>query len=115
LVNFKIVISDKTGKSLSHELKDKDAQPFLGSKIGDSFDSSLVGLAGGKLQITGGSDKSGTPMRSDLHGEGKRVRKLLRGNMITEEIYQLNCILDGVNIVTPKAENSESPNTDLTK
>jgi small subunit ribosomal protein S6e len=72
-------------------------------------------------------------MRSDLHGgvkkyvllhtgvgmrdstEGKRVRKLLRGNMITEEIYQLNCILDGVNIVTPKAENSESPNTDLTK
>jgi len=64
LVNFKIVISDKLGKSLSHELKDKDAQPFLGSKIGDTFDSSLVGLAGGKLQITGGSDKSGTPMRS---------------------------------------------------
>jgi small subunit ribosomal protein S6e len=103
LVNFKIVISDKTGKSLSHELKDKDAQPFLGSKIGDSFDSSLVGLTGGKLQITGGSDKSGTPMRSDLHGgvkkyvllhtgvgmrdstKGKRVRKLLRGNMITEK------------------------------
>jgi small subunit ribosomal protein S6e len=47
--------------------------------------------------------------------EGKRVRKLLRGNMITEEIYQLNCILDGVNIVTPKAENSESPENDLPK
>jgi ribosomal protein S6E (S10) len=47
LVNFKVVISDKTGKSLSHELKDKDAQPFLGSKIGDTFDSSLVGLSGG--------------------------------------------------------------------
>ena len=52
MVNFKVVISDKTGKSLSHELKDKDAQPFLGSKIGDTFDSSLVGLSGGKLQIT---------------------------------------------------------------
>ena len=133
MVNFKIVISDKTGKSLSHELKDKDAQPFLGSKIGDSFDSSLVGLTGGKLQITGGSDKSGTPMRSDLHGGvkkyvllhtgvgmrdstvGKRVRKLLRGNMVTEEIYQLNCILDGVNIVTSKPENIESPNVESTK
>lgn len=121
MVNFKVVISDKTGKSLSHELKDKDAQPFLGSKIGDTFDSSLVGLSGGKLQITGGSDKSGTPMRSDVHGgvkkyvllntgvgmrdstEGKRIRKLLRGNMITEEIYQLNCILDGVTIPSSTA------------
>ena len=126
MVNFKIVISDKLGKSLSHELKDKDAQPFLGSKIGDTFDSSLVGLAGGKLQITGGSDKSGTPMRSDLHGGvkkyvllhtgvGKRVRKLLRGNMITEEIYQLNCILDGVNIVKSQPENIETSNSDSTK
>ena len=116
MVNFKVVISDKTGKSLSHELKDKDAQPFLGSKIGDSFDSSLIGISGGKLKITGGSDKSGTPMRSDVHGgvkkyillntgvgmrdstEGKRIRKLIRGNMITEEIYQLNCIIDGITI-----------------
>ena len=105
MVNFKIVISDKLGKSLSHELKDKDAQPFLGSKIGDTFDSSLVGLAGGKLQITGGSDKSGTPMRSDLHGgvkkyvllhtgvgmrdstEGKRVRK----KMIAIQVCHLRC------------------------
>jgi len=108
LVNFKVVISDKTGKSLSHELKDKDAQPFLGSKIGDSFDSSLIGISGGKLKITGGSDKSGTPMRSDVHGGVKkyvllstgvgnrseaRIRKLVRGNMVTEEIYQLNCML----------------------
>jgi len=126
LVNFKVVISDKTGKSLSHELKDKDAQPFLGSKIGDTFDSSLVGLSGGKLQITGGSDKSGTPMRSDVHGgvkkyvllitgvgmrdstDGKRVRKLLRGNMITEEIYQLNCILDGATIPSSTKENPKT-------
>jgi small subunit ribosomal protein S6e len=46
---------------------------------------------------------------------GKRVRKLLRGNMVTEEIYQLNCILDGVNIVTSKPENIESPNVQPTK
>jgi small subunit ribosomal protein S6e len=28
--------------------------------------------------------------------EGNRIRKLIRGNMITEEIYQLNChLIDG--------------------
>ena len=123
LVNFKVVLSDKTGKSLSYELKDKDAQPFLGSKIGDTFDSSLIGISGGKLQITGGSETSGTPMRSDVHGgvkkyvllntgvgmrdstEGKRIRKLIRGNMITEEIYQLNCILDGAAIPSTEDKN----------
>lgn len=128
MVNFKLVVSDNKGKSISYELKDKDAQPFLGGKIGDSYDSNIVGLVGGKLKVTGGSDKSGTPMRSDVHGgvkkyvllskgvgmndstEGKRVRKLIRGNMITEEIYQLNCILEGVDLEKPasRTENNES-------
>ena len=27
-------------------------------------------------------------------GEGTRVRKLVRGNTITEEIYQLNCVME---------------------
>ena len=26
-------------------------------------------------------------------GGGQRIRKLVRGNMVTEEIYQLNCAL----------------------
>ena len=81
---------------------------MLGSRIGSTIDSSVIGVAGGKLKITGGSDKSGTPMRSDVHGGVKkyvllstgvgnrseaRLRKLVRGNMVTEEIYQLNCML----------------------
>ena len=63
------------------------------------------------MKVTGGSDKSGTPMRPDVHGGvkkyvllskgigirniggGYRIRKLVRGNMVTEEIYQLNCVL----------------------
>ena len=111
MVQFKLVISDTKGKSISQELKDKSAQPLLGSKIGDIIDSSVVGISAGKIRITGGSDKSGTPMRQDVHGgvkkyillsrgvgmqdikEGNRIRKLVRGNMITEEIYQLNCLL----------------------
>lgn len=113
LAQFKVVISDGTGKSVSQELKDKVAIPLLGLKIGDVIDSNIVGIDG-KMQITGGSDKSGTPMRPDLHGgvkkyillargvgmrnrtQGIRIRKLIRGNMVTEEIYQLSSkLLEG--------------------
>lgn len=111
LAQFKLVISDTKGKSITQELKDRAAQPLLGSKIGDIIDSSIVGISGGKMKFTGGSDKSGTPMRPDVHGgvkkyvllsrgvgmrniiDGNRLRKLVRGNMVTEEIYQLNCQL----------------------
>jgi len=108
LAQFKLVISDTKGRTIDQELKDRAAQPMLGSRIGSTIDSSVIGVAGGKLKITGGSDKSGTPMRSDVHGGVKkyvllstgvgnrseaRLRKLVRGNMVTEEIYQLNCML----------------------
>ncbi|VFJ13694.1 S6e family ribosomal protein [Candidatus Nitrosocosmicus franklandus] len=111
MVEFKVVISDSTGKSTTQDLKDKSAQPLLGSKLGDVLESSIFGLNEGKVKLTGGSDKSGTPMRSDLHGAtkkyvlmtkgvgmrnlqpGERKRKLVRGNLVTEEIYQLNCQL----------------------
>ena len=112
MAHFKLVISDASGKSTSQELRDRAAQPLLGSRIGDTLDSSVIGLTEGKIRITGGSDKSGTPMRQDVHGgvkkyvllsygvgmqsvgEGTRVRKLVRGNTITEEIYQLNCVME---------------------
>jgi len=50
---------------------------FLGKKIGDVVDGIFVGegektLAGYKLEITGGSDKTGTPMRSDLIGGSRQ-------------------------------------------
>jgi small subunit ribosomal protein S6e len=108
LAQFKLVVSDTKGKTIAQELKDRAAQPLVGSRIGNVIDASVIGVAGGKLKITGGSDKSGTPMRSDVHGGVKkyvllstgvgnrseeRVRKLVRGNMVTEEIYQLNCML----------------------
>ncbi|MGI0025068.1 MAG: S6e family ribosomal protein [Nitrososphaera sp.] len=108
MAQFKLVISDTKGRSMTQELKDRAAQPMLGSRIGGVVDSSVIGIAGGKLKITGGSDKSGTPMRQDVHGGVKRyillstgvgnrsetrIRKLVRGNMVTEEIYQLNCML----------------------
>ena len=112
LTNFKLTISDIKGKSLSKELKDNDANPLLGLQLGNETDATIVGLTG-KLKLTGGSDKSGVPMRNDIHGAarkrvllskgvglqdaetGQRTRKLMRGNTISEEIYQINCKFDG--------------------
>ena len=112
LANFKVTISDIKGKSISKELKDSDANSLLGLQLGNETDASVVGL-NGKLKLTGGSDKSGVPMRNDIHGAarkyvllskgvglqaaetGQRVRKLMRGNTVSEEIYQVNCKFDG--------------------
>ena len=112
MANFKLTISDIKGKSLSKELKDSDANPLLGLQLGNETDATVVGLTG-KLKLTGGSDKSGVPMRNDVHGAarkrvllskgvglpdaktGDRARKLIRGNTISEEIYQINCKFDG--------------------
>ncbi len=108
MAQFKLVVSDpSTGKSEAHEVKDAGAQLLLGHKIGDVVDVSTIGLAG-KVEITGGSDRAGFPMRSDVLGggknyvlltsgvgykateEGAKRRKLVRGNMINEEIFQVN-------------------------
>ena len=124
MTNFKLTVSDIKGKSVTKELKDNDGNPLLGLQIGNETDAVIVGLKG-KLKITGGSDKSGVPMRSDIHGAarkrvllskgiglqdaetGQRVRKLMRGNTISEEIYQLNCKYDGELPVEAPEETTE--------
>ena len=128
MANFKITISDTKGKSITKELKDNDASPLLGLLVGQETDASLVGLEG-KIKITGGSDKSGIPMRGDLLGtarkrvlipkgvglqdtkKGLRKRKLLRGNTISEEIYQINSKYNAeIKLEEPKKEEiAEAP------
>jgi len=124
LATFKLNISDKKGKTISKEVKEKDANPFLGLQVGSELDAALVGEAG-KLKVTGGSDKSGVPLRPDIHGGarkyillsqgvglrnaeiGQRVRKLIRGSTITEEVYQINCFLDGELKIEEKPQEAE--------
>jgi small subunit ribosomal protein S6e len=104
----------------------------VGLNIGNEIDAATVGL-GGKIRITGGSDKSGVPMRADIHSgsrkyvllskgiglndaeKGKRVRKLVRGNTISEEIYQINCRYDGeIKIENPsEATQDNSDNKEV--
>lgn len=64
---------DNNGRSYNMTVSGNNLSQFLGKKIGDLVDGIFVGegeqtLAGYKLKITGGSDKTGTPMRSDLSG-----------------------------------------------
>ena len=124
-----MTISDKKGKSLTRELKDKEANPLIGAKIGTEIDAALAGLSG-KMKITGGSDKSGVPLRFDIHGaarkyillskgvglrdaeKGERIRKLIRGNTISEEVYQVNCKYDGeLKIEEPAKEEPQKEDT----
>ncbi len=109
MAKFKIIVGDpETGKSQSLEVEGARAVPLIGRKLGEVVDGSVVGMGGHKMQITGGSDKDGFPMRPNVHGgvrarvvlsegvgfhpsrKGERRRKTLRGNVITEEIVQIN-------------------------
>ncbi|MBS7636732.1 30S ribosomal protein S6e [Candidatus Bathyarchaeota archaeon] len=109
MAKFKVIVSDPAdGTSKTVELEDARAAPLIGKKIGDVIDGSVVGLPGFKVLITGGSDKDGFPMRPNVHGgvrrsvvlsggvgfnpqnEGERKRKRVRGNIITDEIVQVN-------------------------
>ncbi|MBS7608017.1 MAG: 30S ribosomal protein S6e [Candidatus Bathyarchaeia archaeon] len=122
MAKFKVIVSDpEDGTSKTVELEDARAVPLIGKKIGDVIDGAILGLAGYKVQITGGSDKDGFPMRTDVHGgvrrnvvlsggvgfnprkEGERRRKMVRGNVITDEIVQINMKI----IEKPKAKKAE--------
>ncbi len=103
---FKLVVSDpKTRKSYQKEVS---GEGILGKKIGDKFSGGVAGLEGYELQVTGGSDKDGFPMRKDVDGSarkrillsggvgfkpllgGQRKRKSIRGNTVSEDVAQVN-------------------------
>ncbi len=109
MAKFKVIVSDpEAGTSKIVELEEARAAPLIGRKIGESVDGSIVDLPAHKLKITGGSDRDGVPMRPNVHGgvrrkvilsggvgfnpqdKGERRRKTVRGNVITDEIVQIN-------------------------
>ena len=108
MASFKICVSDpKTGKTYQEEAKDAQAQPFIGKNIGETIKGESFDLVGYELQITGGSDFCGFPMRSGILGVRKRVsleggvgfrgadkgikkRKTVCGHKINESIVQIN-------------------------
>ncbi len=111
-VTFKAIVNDvKTGKSYNVAVTGHYANSLDGKNIGEIVDGIFVGLPGYKLKITGGSDKTGTPMRADMPGKkrrtvllsdglgfhekypGERKRVATRGSAISSEIVQINMIV----------------------
>ena len=109
MADFRAVINDtKDGMSYQTPVSGHHANSLIGKKIGDVVDGIFVGLPGFKLEITGGSDKDGFPMRKDLPGPrrkkllmtrgigfrdkkgGIRRRKNVRGNTIAPDTLQIN-------------------------
>jgi len=109
MAKFKVIVSDpETGTSKVVELEEARAVPFIGRRVGETIDGAVVDLPAHKVQILGGSDKDGVPMRGNVHGgvrrnvvlsggagfspkkKGERKRKSVRGSTITDEIVQIN-------------------------
>jgi len=106
---FKVVVADpEKGKSYQLEAREPAARRLVGLRIGDKFDGEITGLSGYELQITGGTDKDGFPMRADVAGSGRtsvllsggsgfrskergeRRRRRVRGCRISDDIVQVN-------------------------
>src|SRR5271169_6348372 len=110
MVEFKLVIS-QAATSYARSVQDPQSAGFLGKRIGESVGGELIGLSGYTLKISGGSDRSGFPLRPDLPGgrqvriyvgdgfgfhaprNGQRKRRTFRGSAISEETVQINLIV----------------------
>ena len=110
MATFQVVVGDpETGDSHQIEAADADANRFLGRELGDEVDGDAIGLSGYTLELTGGSDNAGRPMRADVPGpnlrevllagrstgykparDGERKRVTVRGREVTDEVAQLN-------------------------
>ncbi len=109
MANFQVVVADPdSGAAYQRDIDGQDANRFLGKSIGDDVDGSAVGLDGYSVEITGGSDNAGRPMRGDVAGpnlkdvlleggtgynperDGERRRISVRGKEVSEVVAQLN-------------------------
>jgi small subunit ribosomal protein S6e len=109
MADFQVVVADPdSGATYQTEVSGQDANRFLGRNLGDEVDGSAVGLDGFTLELTGGSDAAGRPMRADVAGpnlkeilstggvgykptrDGERKRVTVRGRQISDETVQIN-------------------------
>jgi len=102
------IADPETGTNEKVELENARMAPLVGRRIGEVIEGTVADLAGYRLQLTGGTDKDGIPMRPDVHGgvkarivlsggvgykpknKGGRKRVVVRGNTVTTETTFLN-------------------------
>lgn len=109
MADFQVVVADPdSGATYQRDADGQDANRFLGRSIGEEVDGGAVGLDGYTVEITGGSDDAGRPMRGDVSGpnlkevlldggtgyepsrDGERKRVTVRGGEVSEATAQLN-------------------------
>jgi small subunit ribosomal protein S6e len=111
MVEYKLVISEHA-ISIARTVADPQAAGFLGKRIGETVGGELIGAAGYTFRITGGTDRSGFPLRPGLPGArqtrlyvgdgfgfgaprlGMRKRRTFRGNTISEDTVQINLVVE---------------------
>lgn len=72
MVEFKLVLNAKDGKAYTKQLTGKEAEALLGKNVGEKVSGDSLGLAGYELELTGGSDFAGFPMRKGIKGFGRK-------------------------------------------
>lgn len=113
MVEFKLVLSAKNGKSYQKEIKSLDANSLTKYRIGDTVNGDSFGFSGYVFKVTGGSDTSGFPMRKGIQQPRKKIltgkgvgfsgkkrdkknqpgllkRRTVCGEMITKNTRQIN-------------------------
>ena len=109
MADFTVVVADpEDGSTYQMDVDGQDANRFVGRDIGEEVDGGAVGLDGYTLEITGGSDETGRPMRENVPGsdikqllldggvgfepsrDGERKRITVRGRTISDETAQIN-------------------------
>ena len=109
MADFQVVVADPdSGATYQRDVDGQDANRFVGRSIGEEVDGGAVGLDGYTLELTGGSDDAGRPMRGDVSGpnlnevlldggtgyepsrDGERKRVTVRGGEVSEATAQLN-------------------------
>ncbi len=131
MAEFQVVVADPDGgKTYQHEVDGQSANRFLGREIGEEVDAAAVDLDGYTLELTGGSDETGRPMRENVPGsaikellleggvgfnpsrDGERKRITVRGRQVSDETAQVNAkIVDGDDQL-PVALGEEEPEPD---
>ena len=112
MADFTVVVADpEDGLAHQRAVEGQDANRFIGRSIGEEVDGGAVGLDGYTVEITGGSDITGRPMREDVAGpalksvlltsgtgfnptrDGERKRVTVRGREVSEDTRQINATI----------------------
>ncbi len=110
MVEFNVNVGDPdSGKTFPVTVEGQHANVLVRKRIGDEVDGMFLGLPGYKVEITGGTDRDGFPMRPEFQQAGRkkvlvsksigfkpkdkgvRKKRAFRGNEISPEITQINC------------------------